>query len=241
MLGFSLYLSGEPKAAAKPLEEAVQNDASLPVMRLQALSMLALVMLELGRLATAQELAAAARDIAATGLSEVPQGAPAYIATGAVHAAQGQLDDARTDLEHAYQTRRRVFGISPWPTLLAVLLLARVRLDLGDRGGAVKLADEARDVLAALPDGTEALLARLAELDRRIIGRPRAVLVAEPLTEREVGVLRLLGGTLSLREIGLELFVSANTVKTHAQRIYRKLGVTTRHDAVEQGKRAGIL
>ena len=242
ILGFSLYLSGEPKAAAKPLEEAAQNDASLPVMRLQALSVLALVMVELGRLATAQELAAAAWDIAANSdLGEVPQGALAYIATGAVYAAQGRLHEARTDLEHAYQTRRRVFGISPWPTLLAVLLLARVLLELGDRAGAAKLADEARDVLAALPDGTEALHARLAELDRRIIGRPRAVLVAEPLTEREVGVLRLLGGTLSLREIGLELFVSANTVKTHAQRIYRKLGVTTRHDAVEQGKRAGIL
>jgi LuxR family maltose regulon positive regulatory protein len=64
---------------------------------------------------------------------------------------------------------------------------------------------------------------------------------AEPLTEREVAVLRLLEGTLSLREIGQELFVSANTVKTHAQRIYRKLGVTTRHDAVEQGKQSGIL
>ena len=65
--------------------------------------------------------------------------------------------------------------------------------------------------------------------------------MAEPLTEREVAVLRLLGGTLSLREIGQELFVSVNTVKTHTQWIYRKLGVTTRHDAVEQGKHAGIL
>jgi len=53
--------------------------------------------------------------------------------------------------------------------------------------------------------------------------------------------LRLLRGTLSLREIGLELYVSANTVKTHTQAIYRKLGVSTRHDAVEQGRQAGIL
>ena len=241
-LGFSLYLSGEPKAAAGPLEKAVQSDPSIPLIRLQALSALALVTVELGRLATAQELAAAARDIAARGdLSEAPQGAQAYIATGAVYAAQGQLDEARRELEHAYQTRRRVFGISPWPTLVAGLLLARVLLDLGDRGGAAELADDARDVLAALPEGAEALRARLAELDRRIAGGPRAVPVAEPLTEREVAVLRLLGGTLSLREIGQELFVSANTIKTHAQRIYRKLGVTTRHDAVEQGKQARIL
>jgi LuxR family transcriptional regulator, maltose regulon positive regulatory protein len=242
MLGFSRYLSGEPKAAAGPLEEAVRSESSIPLIRLQALSALALVTVELGRLATAQELAVAARDIAARGdLSEVPQGAQAYIATGAVYAAQGQLDEARSELEHAYQTRRRVFGINHWPTLVAGLLLARVRLDLGDRGGAAELAGEARDMLAMLPEGTEALRARLAELDRRIAGGPRAVTVAEPLTEREVAVLRLLGGTLSLREIGQELFVSGNTIKTHAQRIYRKLGVTTRHDAVEQGKQAGIL
>jgi tetratricopeptide (TPR) repeat protein len=195
-LGFSLYLSGEPRAAAGPLEEAVQSEASIPLIRLQALSALALVAVELGRLETAQELAAAARVIAARGdLSKTPQGVQAYIATGAVYAAQGQLDEARSELGHAYQTRRRVFGISPWPTLVAGLLLARVLLGLGDRGGAAELADEARDVLAMLPDGADALRARLAELDRRIAGEPRAVQVAEPLTEREVAVLRLLGGT----------------------------------------------
>jgi LuxR family maltose regulon positive regulatory protein len=53
-------------------------------------------------------------------------------------------------------------------------------------------------------------------------------------------VLRMLGGTLTLREIGYELYVSANTVKTHAQAIYRKLGVSSRHEAVARGKRLGI-
>ena len=241
-LGFSLYLSGDPTAAAVPLEEAVQSEAPIPLIRLQALSALAVVAVELGRLTTAEEAATAARDLAARGdISKTPQGVQASIATGAVYAVQGKLDQARAELEHAYQTRRRVCGISPWPTLVAVFLLARVLLDLGDRGRAAELADEARNVLAMLPDGADALRVRLTELDRRITGRPRAAHVAEPLTEREVAVLRMLVGTLSLREIGRELFVSANTVKTHAQRIYRKLGVTTRHEAVEQGRRAGIL
>ena len=114
-------------------------------------------------------------------------------------------------------------------------------LDPGDRAGAAELADQARAVLTALPDGAEAQRARLAELDRRIAGRQGVLPLAEPLTEREVAVLRLLRGTLSLREIGQELYVSANTVKTHTQAIYRKLGVSTRHDAVHQGEQAGIL
>ena len=95
-------------------------------------------------------------------------------------------------------------------------------------------------MLAALPDGTEALQARLADLDRRLARPSREADNAEPLTEREVAVLRMLGGTLSLREIGHELYVSPNTVKTHTQAIYRKLGVSSRHDAVARGKRLGI-
>ena len=241
-LGFSLYLSGEPKAAAASLEEAARSQASYPLTRMFSLSVLSLVAVELGRLPQAQEAADAARVIAARDdLDEAPQSSLAYTATGAVHAAHGQLEQARRDLEHALASRRNLAGISPWHTLEPTLLLARVLLDLGDRAGAAALAANARDVLTALPDGTEAQRARLAELDHRIAAGNRLRPLAAPLTEREVTVLRLLRGTQSLREIGQELYVSANTVKTHTQAIYRKLGVSTRHDAVAQGKEAGIL
>jgi len=63
----------------------------------------------------------------------------------------------------------------------------------------------------------------------------------EPLTEREVTMLRQLGGTLSLRAIGQELHLSLNTVKAHAKAIYRKLGVSTRQDAIARGHDAGVL
>ena len=54
-------------------------------------------------------------------------------------------------------------------------------------------------------------------------------------------MLRLLRGTLSLREIGRELHLSQNTIKTHVQAIYRKLGVSTRPDAVAKGRQAGVM
>ena len=245
-LGFSLYLSGEPEAAAAALEEAARSQASYPMTRMFSLSVLSLVAVELGRLEKAQEAADAARILATRDdLDQAPQSSLAYTATGAVHAAHGQLDRARSDLEHALWSRRSLSGISPWHTFVPTLSLARVLLDLGDRAGAAELADRARDVLTALPDGAEAQRARLAELDLRITARSRALPLAVPLTVpltgREVAVLRLLRGTLSLREIGQELYVSANTIKTHTQAIYRKLGVSTRHDAVAAGKHAGIL
>ena len=62
-----------------------------------------------------------------------------------------------------------------------------------------------------------------------------AELVLEPLTERETQVLELLALMCSTEEIAAELFVSANTVKTHLKGIFRKYGVNRRVDAVRRG------
>jgi tetratricopeptide (TPR) repeat protein len=174
-LGYSLYLSGEPAAAAAQLEEAVQSRADLPIIAMLAFSAAALAAVDLGRLSKAQELARAACDLAArSDLGKAPQSSVAHTAMGAVHAARGQLRDARAELERALQTRGAI-GLSPCPDIETSLQLGGVLLGLGERADAAELADEARALLAVLPDGTGALRARLAELDRRIAGRPRLV------------------------------------------------------------------
>jgi LuxR family transcriptional regulator, maltose regulon positive regulatory protein len=61
------------------------------------------------------------------------------------------------------------------------------------------------------------------------------------LTEREVAVLRLLRGSLTLPEIAAELELSPDTIKTHTRVIYRKLGVHNRREAVSRGQQTGIL
>ena len=240
-LGFSLYLSGEP-GATEALREAILSEASVPLVRTMALSCAALVATEERRLALAQELAAAARQVADRGnLSQTPQNSLAHAASGAVLAQEGRLEEARSELQRALQSRRRWPGLSPWPTLETLLRLAPVLFDMGDRPGAAALLGEARAILTRLPEGAEAQLARLERLERRIATRrPRAISLADPLTEREEAVLRLLRGTLSLREIGQVLHLSQNTIKTHTRAIYRKLGVSTRHDAVEKSREIGI-
>ena len=54
-------------------------------------------------------------------------------------------------------------------------------------------------------------------------------------------MLRLLPTQLTFAEIGAELYVSKNTVRTHAQSIYRKLGADSRADAVAAARRDRLL
>jgi LuxR family maltose regulon positive regulatory protein len=61
------------------------------------------------------------------------------------------------------------------------------------------------------------------------------------LTEREQAVLELLRSGLSSREIGEELDISRDTVKTHTKHIYQKLGVSSRRKAVARGRELGLL
>ncbi len=62
-----------------------------------------------------------------------------------------------------------------------------------------------------------------------------------PLTPREQTVVELLPTHLSYGQIGDELFVSVNTVKSNVKSIYRKLGVTTRYEAVAAARELGLI
>ncbi len=68
-----------------------------------------------------------------------------------------------------------------------------------------------------------------------------AVLLAEPLSEREHAILRYLPTMMSNHEIASELFVSVNTVKTHLKAIYRKLDASGRREAVQRGRELGLM
>jgi DNA-binding NarL/FixJ family response regulator len=61
------------------------------------------------------------------------------------------------------------------------------------------------------------------------------------ITPRELEILGLIAEGLSNREIGERLFVSENTVKTHSSRVFEKLGVNRRVQAVQKGKDLGLI
>ena len=62
-----------------------------------------------------------------------------------------------------------------------------------------------------------------------------------PLSSRELIVARYLASRLTNKEIAAELFVSNNTLKTHIKRIYQKLGVSSRTEAVAEARRLGLF
>lgn len=79
-----------------------------------------------------------------------------------------------------------------------------------------------------------ALPARLAAA-KRAAGIARAT-AGEELSERELTVLRYLSGGLSEREIAHELYLSFNTVHSHVKSVYRKLGVSSRAEALARAR-----
>jgi LuxR family maltose regulon positive regulatory protein len=67
------------------------------------------------------------------------------------------------------------------------------------------------------------------------------ILVVEPLSEREREVLRHWSGMLSTAEVASEMYISANTVKTHLRNAYRKLAASRRGEAVRRARQLGLI
>ena len=120
------------------------------------------------------------------------------------------------------------------------VVTARALLLLDDVPAARAQLAQAARYLHRTPDATvvirEWIERAWAEIDtaRSVVGR-------WPLSPAELRLLHFLPTHLTFREIADDLFVSANTVKTQARSIYRKLGVSSRAEAVDCARGAGLL
>jgi LuxR family maltose regulon positive regulatory protein len=130
----------------------------------------------------------------------------------------------------------------PWLAVQTRLELAQVHLALADSAGARTLLLEIDDILyrrsnlGALSERVNGLRHRLAGLAELSPGG-----WASTLTPAELRLLPLLATHLSFREIGQQLSISRNTVKTQAISIYRKLGVTSRTAALRRATDLGLV
>ena len=129
----------------------------------------------------------------------------------------------------------------PYFAVQARIELARVHLALADLAGAKTLMREVDELLRRRPDlgnlagEAGALRARLAkERDPSAPG-------ASALTGAELRLLPMLSTHLSFPEIAEDLFLSPNTIKSQAVSIYRKLGTSSRSQAVARSRELGLL
>ena len=242
-LGHGLYFSGKASQARRPLEEALDlTQAGSPLVRIAVLFSVSNIALDEGHSEQAESHAREALSLVNRfRLHNIPQATLAPIALGRVLAERGELYEAQEELESALSARRRLPGLSPWPTLLGLLALTQVRSALSDRAGARAVLAEARAILEASPDG--GIFPELLERQERTLRarKQRKGHLNEKLTEHELAVLRLLVGELSTRQIAQSHYVAPSTVRTQVKSIYRKLGVSSRSAAVEEAHIRGLI
>jgi LuxR family maltose regulon positive regulatory protein len=233
-LGWASWWSGDLAGAADMLAEAL--DGSLLV-GVAARSVLARIDLERGDLDAAEDHVAVAEALVAErGLEALPELGMLATARGALLAARGSGAAALTPLERGIRLRR-LWG-HPLETVDALAVAAPVAAAEEGRRAAAAMLAEGRRLLASCPDAG-VLPDRLAAATRAALPRPSAG-GHDELTPRERTVLHLLAQGRSKREIAEELFVSFNTVHSHTKAVYRKLGVSSRQEAVERAAEAGF-
>ena len=227
------YVAGDLDLAAGLLEKASFNDAAPAIIRVLGLSALSLVEAERGSPKRSGQLARAAMEVVDTeGLRAVPQASLAYTALGQAQADERSLDEALATVEEGLVLRRRNPAEGPWGVIHHLLATARVALAAGQLSRAEELVTEASRAMGRFQGGMGTMVARLEAIQQAIHDGLREGAPEDPLTDRELDVVRYLQGTLSLHEVAAELHLSTNTVKTHAKSAYRKLGAHSRTEAV---------
>jgi LuxR family maltose regulon positive regulatory protein len=241
--GSALRLLGERQLARDRLEDGARLSGVLhPAIHVHCLALLALLAMEDGDLpGGASQIDKAMQEIDRYVLGERPAMALAYAVAALSHARQGETVEARAAAKHGLWLLEKLTGIGAGLIADAGLSLARATLLLGDVSTSRMLVREAHRIVARYPD-SGVLPGRLTEVERMTDASTVPVgLAATPLTPAEMRVLRYLPTHLSFEAIAEELIVSRNTVKTQAIAAYRKLGVSSRAEAVEQARGLGLL
>jgi ATP/maltotriose-dependent transcriptional regulator MalT len=229
-LGWAYYCSGDLDRAERWFEETAALTAAAEqwIVGAGAIADLSLIAGLRGRRDDQRRLADQALDMAREhGLLDAREVGEVHTAHGVALAAEGRREEALPALEKGVFLRR--LWRQPLDLVDGLIALAPAVAAVGDTERAGALFREADALLAGCPDAG-ALPARLAAA-RRTAGE------GEPLTERELTVLRFLSSGLTEREIAGELYLSFNTVHSHVKSLYRKLGVSSRAEAVARSPR----
>jgi len=243
LAGVSAHLRGEPEPARQILDSAIAGTGNVaPSVTALCLAQRAMIAIE----DDDWELVGELTDRAMTVIEEwhldnAPTAALPVAALAAAKAHDRHGDEAKAALRRALDLLATLGEFLPWYGAEVRILLAHASLWLADVGAARTLLAEASRLARKVPDAVAfgrwfdeawGYMDTLAE--NRLAG-------SSSLTIAELRILRFLPSHRSFREIALQLGVSANTVKTQAHAVYRKLGAGSRSEAVARAREAGLL
>jgi LuxR family transcriptional regulator, maltose regulon positive regulatory protein len=238
--GVGLHLQGQRDRARLRLGEGARRAAVVsPTIQVLCLSQMALLAIEEEDWQAAEVLASQARAqlerSGIDGYSVMSLGVATY---SLACTYTGKPERAARELRRAQKLLDQLQEFAPWYVIQARVVLARAAVRLGDAPLASRLLDEATRLLRLAPDAV--VLEEWIEDGRTAVQTVSASRITD-LTPAELRVLQYMPTHLSFSEIAQVIFVSTNTVKTQAQGVYRKLGVSSRREAVDEGRRGGLI
>jgi LuxR family maltose regulon positive regulatory protein len=239
----SAYLRGDASGAAETLEDAIiAAGNAAPLLTALSLAQRAMIAIDEEDWELSEELTDRATMIVEEWrLADEPVSALVFAAAGAARAHNKRVDEAKSDVRHGVNLLAGPVEFVPWYGAEARILLAHASLWIADAVRARSLLAEASRLARKTPDAVvferwfDRAWAYADTLAEAQLAGPSALTIAE------LRVLRFLPSHRSFREIAAQLEVSANTVKTQAHAVYRKLGAASRSEAVARAAEAGLL
>jgi LuxR family transcriptional regulator, maltose regulon positive regulatory protein len=178
--------------------------------------------------------------IEANELHEYALGLLAFVAAGRLALHRGDVDEARRRATQAMRARATATYVLPVVAVGVRLHLAKLHLSMAETKTARHLLREIDDILIHRP-ALGRLNEEIDELRAHAANATADAASASPLTPAEIRVLPYLQTHLTFQQIGERLFVSRHTVASQVHAIYRKLGVSSRDDAVRSATAMGLL
>jgi LuxR family maltose regulon positive regulatory protein len=242
--GIARILGGDVDGGDASLEDAVSaaEDVGAPEILADALCERSLVAMARNQWSRAGAFAGRARTVLCEAGIEDIYATPLVCAVQARAAwHRGDVPAARQELVSAQRVRHLLTYALPHVAVQARIELTRVHLAIADLAGARTLMGEIDELLKRRP-GLGTLVGE-AETLRARLGKERGSSVpgASALTTAELRLLPMLWTHLSFPEIAAELFLSPLTIKSEMKSIYRKLGASTRNQAVTRARELGLL
>ena len=240
--GLALLVSGEEDAAIEVLQyaaEAAERYGTLPAAAF-ALAACSLHVGARGAPVKAGELAAHAGELLeGTDLERHATCALTPVAVARWQMQRGDPGAARRTLQQAYSLMPLLTWALPVISMYTLLEMADTAIGLADIAGARQILREASRIVRKRPLGR--LDDRFRTLQDLLDTLPTGDTGVSTLTAAELRLLPHLATHLSFPEIGESLYISRHTVKTQAMAIYRKLGASTRSEAVAAAREVGLL